>query len=343
MEKPPQGEPETALRAYEGVRAVVTGGTGFIGGHLVEALLAHGADVTVLDDLSNSDTEHLAPLVDAHPDRVRFIYASVLDPEAVADAMTDREVCFHQAAIASVPASINDPQRTYDVNTTGTVRIVEAARKAGVKRVVNASSSAVYPNDGAAKPRHEEEQPAPTSPYGASKLSAESVLSSHAQTYPIDTVSLRYFNVFGPRQREGSAYAAVIPAFVGCLQRGEPSTIFGDGSATRDFVPVSEVVRANMLAGIRREPFKGAAINVGSGESISVQRLFDTLRELFGRPGAEVIHADERPGDIAHSVADTRRAKERLGFRSATSLEDGLRALLISKGVTPVDIPAPRN
>ena len=330
-------------QAYEGVRVLVTGGTGFIGGHIVESLVGLGADVTVLDDLSSSDTEHLAQLIDRHPDRVRFVYASVLDPEAVADAADDRELCFHHAAIASVPESVNNPQRTYDVNTTGTVRIVEACRLAGVKRVANASTAAVYANDNSSAPRSEDEKVAPTSPYGASKAGAEGVLASHAETYPIDTVSLRYFNVFGPRQREGSAYAAVIPAFVGSLQRGEACTIFGDGSASRDFVFIRDVVRANLLAGIRREPFKGAAINIGSGKATSVRTLFETLRELFGRPGAEVIHADARASDIEHSLADVRKADELLGFTSRVSFEQGLRELLISVGVNPVDIPAPKG
>ncbi|MEM1423882.1 MAG: SDR family NAD(P)-dependent oxidoreductase, partial [Planctomycetota bacterium] len=228
-----------AAGAYEGVRVVVTGGCGFIGAHLVDTLVALGADVTVIDDLSNSDTEHLAQQIDKRPDRVRFVYASVLDPEALEQACEGRELCFHFAAIASVPASIDDPQRTHDVNATGAVRVVEACRRAGVKRVVHASTSAVYADGDA--PKREDEGVDPASPYGASKLGAETALASHARSYPIDAVSLRFFNVFGPRQREGSAYAAVIPAFVGAIQRGEACRIFGDGGATRDFVPVQEV------------------------------------------------------------------------------------------------------
>ncbi|GAB4553809.1 MAG: SDR family oxidoreductase [Phycisphaerales bacterium] len=327
--------------AYEGVRCVVTGGCGFIGAHLVDALVALGADVTVIDDLSSSDTEHLAQQIDRRPDRVRFVYASVLDPEALAEAVADRELCFHLAAIASVPASIDDPQRTHDVNATGTVRVAEACRRAGVKRIVNASTSAVYADDDG--PKREEGVKDPSSPYGASKLGAETALVSHARNYPIDSVSLRLFNVFGPRQREGSAYAAVIPAFVSCLQRGEPCTIFGDGSATRDFVPVSEVVRAFLLAGVRREPFKGRAINVGSGVGTSVRTLFETLRELFARPGAQAVMEGPRPGDVAHSIADTQRAMHELGFACGVSLEEGLRALLVSKGVSPAGSPTVRD
>lgn len=327
---------------YRDVRALVTGGTGFIGVHLVEALLGRGADVTVLDDLSSSDTEFLAPLVDRHPDRVRFVYASVLDDEALEDAVEEREVCFHLAAVASVPESVRDPQRTYDVNTLGTVRVAEACRRAGVKRVVNASSSAVYQDDPSGAPRREDGPIHPTSPYGASKASAESILASHARTYPIDTVSLRFFNAYGPRQRAGGAYAAVIPKFVNLLNAGERCTIFGDGSATRDFVPVSELVRGVLLAGIRRAPFRGVAINIGSGKATSVRALHDTLAALFGTPDVEPVCEAEREGDIAHSVADMAMARKQLGFECDVTLEEGLRDLLRSMGVTPKD-HAPRR
>ena len=327
-----------ASDAYQGVRVLVTGGCGFIGAHLVAALVDLGADVTVLDDLSNSDTEHLAQQIDKRPDRVRFVYASVLDPEALQQACEDRELCFHFAAIASVPASIAAPQRTHDVNATGAVRVIEACRRAGVKRVVHASTSAVYA-DGE-EPKLEDEGVDPASPYGASKLGAETALASHSRSYPIDAVSLRFFNVFGPRQRDDSAYAAVIPAFVASMQRGEACTILGDGGATRDFIPVREVVRACLLAGVRREPFRGGAINVGSGTATSVRTLFETLRDLFARPGAQARNAPEREGDARHSVASVARAERELGFACDVSLQEGLRELLVSKGVIPESQPS---
>lgn len=326
--------------AYDGVRALVTGGTGFIGAHLVEALVERGADVTVLDDLSSSDTAHLAPLIDRYPARVRFVYGSVLEPEALIDACEGRELCFHLAAIASVPASIREPQRTYDVNTLGTVRVAEACREAGVKRIVNSSTSAVYaPTAGA---HAEDDRPDPSTPYGASKLGAEHALSSHATSYAIDCVSLRYFNVVGPRQREGGAYAAVVPAFVGAMQREEPCTIFGSGRQTRDFIPVDEAVRANLMAGVRRQPLKGTVLNVGSGIGTSVRELHDLLRALIGRPLPKPLLAHARDGDVDHSVADTSHASEVLGFACARSIEDALRDVLVSEGITPVESPVRR-
>lgn len=320
---------------YGGLRVLVTGGAGFIGSHLVDALVSMGADVTVLDDLSHGDTEFLASHVDAHPGRVRLVYGSILDPDALREAAEGRELCFHLAALASVPVSIEDPGRAHDVNATGTHRVAEACREVGVGRIVYASTSAVYgdPSGAASQmPRSEDELPSPLSPYASSKLAGEHTLASHAASYSIDTVSLRYFNVFGPRQRAGGD-AAVVPAFIDRLQKGRACTIFGDGEATRDFVSVRDAVRANLLAGVHKRPLGGEAFNVGTGTPTSINRLQGEVAACMGREDAGCEHGPDRAGDVRHSFAQTERAESVLGFRAADDIESGLLAMLRAMGL----------
>jgi nucleoside-diphosphate-sugar epimerase len=316
---------------YRARRVLVTGGAGFIGSHLVRALVDLQADVTVLDDLSSSDTKHLAPLIDRHPDRVRLVYGSLLDPTSLSDGLDGRQTVFHLAAIGSVPRSLEDPQRTFEVNAVGTLRVMDHGRQMGVERVVLASSSSVYgmPADRPAdEPKRETDPLDPLSPYAASKMSAEAVVSGHARSYDIDGVSLRYFNVFGPHQRAGGPYAAVVPAFVGALRRGKGARIFGDGSYSRDFTAVDNAVHANLLAGARRQAFGGLAINVGAGVRTTIRELHDRIAAVMGAEGAEPVHEEARTGDVPHSLADLSRARAELGYEARVSLDEGLSGLL---------------
>ena len=227
----------------QGRMALVTGGAGFIGSHLVEGLIESGWRVRVLDDFSSGFEENLA----AVRDRLEVLRADVWDPVALARAAEGAEVVFHQAAIASVPRSVDEPFETHDVNLSGTVRVLEEARSAGVRRVVFAASAAIY-GEGDAAPKHEALPPAPASPYALQKYAGESYCQLFSRFHGLETVALRYFNVYGPRQSPGSAYASVIPLFVRACLKGEPARIYGDGSQTRDFVYVRDVVRANLLA-----------------------------------------------------------------------------------------------
>lgn len=233
---------------YEGRGVCVTGGAGFIGGHLCDALLSLGATIRVIDDLSNASLEHLAGLIELEPERVRFIHASILDDDALRDAVAGCQTVFHLAALGSVPRSIEQPQRTWSVNATGTLRVLEAARAAKAARVVFAASSSAY-GDQPDLPKVETQAPRPLSPYAASKLAGEHLLAVWAHSYGLSTIALRYFNVFGPRQPGDSAYAAVVAAFTKSLLAGEAPTIFGDGAQTRDMTFIGNAVLATLLAG----------------------------------------------------------------------------------------------
>lgn len=321
------------LRAfYEGRRICVTGGAGFIGGHLCDALLSLGADIRVIDDLSNANLEHLSSLIELEPDRVRFVHGSILDDEALAQAASGAQTIFHLAALGSVPRSIEDPQRTWSVNTTGTLRVLEAARgmnRAGrplqsrADRVVLASSSSVY-GDNPTLPRTESHAPRPLSPYAASKLADESLAAVYAASYGLSTISLRFFNIFGPRQSADSAYAAVIPAFARRLMDNEAPIIYGDGENTRDFTFVSSAVLGLLLAGASPRPLAGEAVNIGTGRAISIVNLATLLAEQMGVPQILPRHQAARAGDVADSVADISLARDLLGYAPVTDLESGL-------------------
>ena len=304
-------------------RALVTGGAGFIGAHLAERLLADGWEVRVLDNFSTGRRRNLAESAGD----IELIEGDVQSYERAHTAVRGAEVVFHQAALPSVPRSIQDPLTSNAVNVTGTLNVLLAARDSGVRRVVFASSSSVY-GDSEALPRRESQAALPISPYAAAKFAAESYCRSFHAVYGLETVALRYFNVFGPRQDPLSQYSAVIPKFVTALLAGEPPTIHGDGTQTRDFTYVANVVDANLLAAERpASEVAGLAVNVACGERISLLDMFNQLRSLTGAE-VEPLHAPARRGDVMHSVADISLARERLGFDPAVDFAEGLRRSL---------------
>lgn len=297
--------------------ALVTGGAGFIGGHLVEGLLAAGWRVRVLDDLSTGRESNLAAVRDA----LDFIVGDIRDPDAVAKAVEGVEVVFHQAAAPSVVRSVGDPLGTHAVNTDGTLRVLQSAREAGVRRVVYAASSSAY-GDVRQLPKHEDMAAHPLSPYALQKLTGEIYCRLYHELYGMETVALRYFNVFGPRQNPAGDYAAAIPRFILAALRGRAPTIHGDGEQTRDFTYVSNVVRANLLAADAAAA-SGAVINVAAGARTSVNRLWRTICELVGVE-IEAGHDAARPGEVRDSVASLERARELLGYEPTVSLREGL-------------------
>ncbi len=301
----------------------VTGGAGFIGGHLTDALVKLGARVTVIDDLSNSDASHIATLIDSNPEQIRFIQGSILDPISLGSAVEGAQSVFHLAALGSVPKSVEDPARTWVVNATGTMRVLSAAQKAGVSRVIYSASSSAY-GDNPALPKQETQAPEPESPYAASKLAGESLCRSWANCYGIDTACLRYFNIFGPRQAADSAYAAVIPAFLTRYLNNQSPTIFGDGNQTRDFTHVSNAVYANLLAAASESPLKGEVFNIGAGRQTSVNQLASDLLSQLSIQNIDPEYKPERVGEVRDSFADISKAQSVLGFKPVTTLEEGI-------------------
>ncbi len=302
-----------------GTRVLVTGGAGFIGSHLVGGLLEAGALVRVLDDLSTGSRRNLERC------DVELVVGDVRDPAACIDACDGVELVFHQAAICSVARSMDDPATTIAINVAGTANVLAAARARAVSRVVYASSSSVF-GDAAGLPQREGEEGVPQSIYALSKRMDEELADSHARAFGMTIVGLRYFNVFGPRQDPNGPYAAVVPRFFEACRRGERPVIYGDGLQTRDFIDVRDVVRANLLAATAS--LRGAyALNIASGLPTSVASLAERIAGLAGRPDLVARHEPARAGDIPHSVADTRRAKELLRFEVAHPLDDGLAAL----------------
>lgn len=312
---------------YQGRRVCVTGGAGFIGGHLVDALLSLGCRISVIDDLSNSTPDHLGELIDMEPERVRFIHGSILDDAAIAEATEGAERVFHLAAVSSVPRSIAEPERSYAVNAVGTLRVAEAARRAGAKRIVYSASSSAY-GQAERLPKVESDAPAPVSPYAAGKLAGEHIMLSWAKSYGISTISLRYFNIFGPRQPADSPYSAVIAVFAKKLLAGEAPIIFGDGGQSRDFTYVSNAVLANLLAGSSEKPLSGEVVNVGSGQRIDLLALYQKIADHYGVPHIQPQHAPARAGDVRHSLADLTRTRELLGYEPVVSMDDGLAETL---------------
>lgn len=300
--------------------ALVVGGAGFIGSHLVAGLLERGDRVRVLDDFSSGKTANL----DAVVDRVEVLVGDAADPVLVARAVADVDVVFHEAAIASVQRSVDQPLASHRANLDSTIQLLTAAVRARVGRFVFAASSAAYGND-PSLPKTETMLPDPPSPYAAQKLAAEHYLAAFAQSFGLHTVALRYFNVYGPRQDPSSPYSGVISRFTATLLEGQRPVIFGDGEQTRDFVFVEDVVRANLLAA-ERDVRKGAVVNVATGRQVTVNRLFESVRAAVG--GAALrIEPERKParaGEVRHSVADVARAREWLGFASRIALEDGI-------------------
>ena len=304
------------------MKALVTGGAGFIGSHLVERLLTDGHQVRVVDNFSTGKRENLEPLVCK---ALEVVVADVRHGWELRDVAAGCEVIFHEAAIVSVPYSVDHPQETHDVNLQGTLNVLEAARQAKSRRVVFASSAAVY-GDAPGLPKHEGMLPTPISPYGLEKLTSEHYLSIFTRLYGVETVSLRYFNVFGPRQDPSSAYSGVISIFVDRARRRAPVTIFGDGSAYRDFVYVTDVVAANMLAATK-PGVSGRTYNVARGEKTTLKDLVRIVGDRVGQP-LEVLHAAPRAGDITESLADITRARSELGFTPAVPVNEGLARIL---------------
>ncbi|QDU72001.1 NAD-dependent epimerase/dehydratase family protein [Mucisphaera calidilacus] len=303
-----------------GRRLLVTGGAGFIGSHLIDAILAAGGAVTVLDDLSTGDPRHVRD--DA--EHYRFVRGTILDQTTVEEAAADCDAIVHLAALGSVPQSVAEPTRYHQVNEIGTLRVLEAARTTGVRRVLLASSAAVYGNS-ELLPKHEDMPTDPASPYAANKVAGESMLKAYARAYqPLDTVSLRFFNIFGPRQNANSAYAAAIAAFANRLSHGLAPTIFGDGKQSRDFCDVANVAHAILLAITRPDLLDGVSINIACAESITVQRLAEGMIQRFGRTSLQTIHEPERPGDVRHSLASIDRARGLLGYEPLVDFDTGL-------------------
>jgi nucleoside-diphosphate-sugar epimerase len=299
-------------------KCLVTGGAGFIGSHLVERLIGASYQVQVLDNLSSGALQNLE-LFRKH---IHFKQGDVRDLTTLQETMSGVEVVFHQAALVSVPQSIEDPIETAMVNDLGTLNVLEAARQSGVRKVVFASSCAVY-GDLPQLPKREDMDTKLLSPYAASKLHGESYARLYAEIYGLETVCLRYFNVYGPRQDPSSPYSGVISIFMDKGARSEKVTIYGDGEQCRDFIYVDDVVRANILAA-QRKNISGVTINVGTGKSVTVNDLWKNIAELAGVKG-EPERANSRPGDIRQSVAEISRAQERLGFEPRYSLQEGLK------------------
>jgi UDP-glucose 4-epimerase len=298
------------------MKAVVTGGAGFIGGHLVRRLVRDGARVTVIDDLSTGREGNLAG-VDGAELVVRDLVGDPID-----DVLAGADIVFHLAAVPSVPRSVRDPWRSHEAAASATLRTLIAARDAGVRRFVASSSSSVY-GDISAPPMRETMPTAPRSPYAVAKLAAEGYTRVFASLFGMETVSLRYFNVFGPRQDPTSAYAAAIPRFISAYQRREAPTVYGDGTQSRDFTYVDNVVEANVLASTAPE-LRGESLNVGAGRPHTVLELLQAIADVFGYEQPPRFEP-ERPGDIRHSHADTSAAERLIGFRPVVGFEQGIR------------------
>ena len=301
---------------------LVTGGAGFIGSHIVERLVQEGQHVRVIDNLSTGKWENIEPFLE----EIEFIEGDIRDLELVRKAMDGVDYVLHQAAVPSVPRSVKDPVTTNSVNVEGTLNILIAARDAGVKRVVYASSSSVY-GDTPVLPKHEDMKPQPRSPYAVSKLAGEFYCQVFYHVYGLETVVLRYFNVFGPRQDPESQYAAVVPKFIAALLRNEPPTIFGDGEQSRDFTYVENVVEANLLATQAKGPdVAGQVFNIACGTRITINKLAQMLAEIIGvDPELKPHYAPPRPGDVRHSLADISKAQKLLGYKIKVDFERGLQ------------------
>ncbi len=307
------------LAAYRGMSVLVTGGAGFIGSHLVRGLLAHGADVRVLDNFCNGSRANLAEVAS----QIEIVEGDITHMNDCRRAAAGRTIIFHLAALGSVPGSVDDPVRYNTVNIGGTLQVLEAARQAGAKRVVYSASSAAY-GDSPSLPKLESMPAAPKSPYAVGKFTGELYARVYAGVYGLSTVSLRYFNVFGPRQNPRSQYAAVIPAFISALLSGKPVSIYGDGGQTRDFCHVDNVVRANLLAGSCQTPLAGETANVACGQNISLNAMLARMEQQLGRQ-AQKQYLPPRAGDVRDSLADIAAAKQLFGYEPVKYFDQGLK------------------
>ena len=282
---------------YQGKSVLITGGAGFIGSHLTDLLVASGAQITILDNLSTGDLDNIAHL----RNKIHFVHGDITNPETCLEVAQNKSHIFHLAAFISVPQSIQEPELCMRINVDGTENMLKAAVTQGVKHFVFSSSSAVYgTQEGVCA---ESTSPSPQSPYAMSKLMGEKLCQKYAAEFDISTAPLRYFNVYGDRQNPDGAYAAVVAKFNYNLKHGKPLTIFGDGSATRDFIPVSRVALANAIMGMH-DGLTGEPVNVATGKSISLLELIAQLERESGYTNAGITFAPERPGDILHSAAD---------------------------------------
>jgi nucleoside-diphosphate-sugar epimerase len=297
---------------------LVTGGAGFIGSNLVDAVVASGDAVRVVDDLSSGRRENLTD----HSSRIDFLRGDIVDPGVVSRAVAGIDYVLHHAALASVPRSVADPRRNHEVNVNGTLSLLLAAREAEVKRFVFAASSAAY-GESEVVPKTEEMEPAPVSPYAVSKLVGEHYCTQFSRMGWLPCVSLRYFNIFGPRQDPKSEYAAVVPIFIARMLDGEAPVIYGDGEQTRDFTYVENAVAANFLA-IEKERAVGGVFNIGCGESFTLKELCRRLGEVIGT-APKPVHAAPRPGDVRHSEASIERARAGLDYEVRVGFAEGLR------------------
>ena len=296
---------------------LVTGGAGFIGSHICERLAREGHAVRVLDDLSSGKEQNLKDL----GGDVQLIRGDIREPKLLADVMRGVDVVFHQAALGSVPRSVADPRTTHEVNITGTLNVLLAARDAGVRRVVSASSSSVY-GETPVLPKHEGMMPQPLSPYALSKLAGEHYIRIFNQVYGFEGVALRYFNIFGPRQDPESQYAAVIPRFASALLEHKRPVVYGDGLQSRDFTYVDNVVEANLLAA-EAEGAAGRAFNVGCGGRYTLLDLLANLKTII-KSDIEPLHEAGRAGDVRDSQASIDSAREALGYHVTVGFEEGL-------------------
>lgn len=300
---------------------LVTGGAGFIGSHLVEELVRRGARVRVLDNFSTGKRDNLKGVLG----RIELIEGDLRSYHTVRQAAQGVDYVLHQGALPSVPRSIDDPITTNEVNVGGTLHVLDAARDAGVKRVVYASSSSIYGPD-PQLPVRESMAPRPVSPYAVAKLAGEQYCHVFSRVYGLETVALRYFNIFGPRQDPASQYSAFIPKFVVGIMGGQPLTIDGDGSQAKDFTFVSNAVEANLLA-VEAKGVSGEMFNVGCGRMTSVNEIVDHIRRIVGAEG-KIANGPPRPGDVPHSLADISRARQCLGYAPRVEAREGLERVV---------------
>ena len=296
---------------------LVTGGAGFIGSHIVRRLIADGHRVRVLDNLSTGNMDKLADVID----RVEFIEGDLRQEADCRAACAGVEMVFHEAALPSVPRSVEDPQTFHANNIDGTFQLFLAAKEAGCRRIIYAASSSAY-GDQPTQPKRETMLPAPLSPYALNKLVGEYYARVFYESYGLETISLRYFNVFGPHQDPESQYAAAIPAFVSAILKGEQPLIYGDGEQTRDFTHIDNVVEANMLAAVAKTT-RGQVINVACGQSVTINQVINTINKLLGTD-LKPRYTPPRAGDVMHSLADVTLAREVIGFEPHLMFEDGL-------------------
>jgi UDP-glucose 4-epimerase len=302
-------------------KIVITGGAGFIGSALARALVARGDEVSVLDNFSSGKRENLAEVAEA----LRVVEGDLLDPATLDRVFTGAEVVFHEGAIPSVPRSLRAPVPSHDANATGTLQVLEAARRCGVRRVVYAASSSAY-GEPPSLPVVETMAPAPLSPYAVSKLTGEYYCRVYARVFGVETVALRYFNVFGPRQDPNSQYAAVIPRFITSALENRPPTVYGDGEQSRDFCFIDNVIEANLRAADAAGA-SGKVFNIACGKGTSLNRVLALLGESLGRP-IVANYEPARAGDVLHSLADISQAKALLGYTASVNFVSGLERTL---------------